>query len=807
MFGFSRRRMKLGRLKVQLSEANQGTRTPIRHPKRNGNSNGEGDAGSSGHSDEVDCLPSTEISSCASGSSENWMVLSIAGDKPTPRSNHAAAVIGNKMVVVGGESGTGLLDDVQVLNFDRFSWTKASSKLYLSPSSLPLKIPACKGHSLVSWGKKALLIGGKTDPGSDRISVWALDTETECWSLMEAKGDIPVGYPFHKCKCCSDRNCSSALSLSIYPNAFTLQGIQKHNQLQRNDTVARSGHSVVRAGTVLILFGGEDAKRRKLNDLHMFDLKSFTWLPLHYTGTAPSPRFNHVAALYDDKILYIFGGSSKSRTLNDLYSLDFETMAWSRVKIRGFHPSPRAGCCGVLCGTKWYITGGKQEKNGQDIISYSINLPYSIIFFKVSFFYIPGHGETVIFDIVKNEWSVAITSPPSSISTNKGFSMVLVQHKEKDFLVAFGGSKKEASNQVEVLIMEKNESAVGRQSAPGKCSASVLLEKHSSSARFASQLKDCSQNLVDSVARQNLASAIEHGSGRRSLSESLVVDPNFPPPTPPFVSNLIMMKNTILISRWTRTQMKVLSLGVSSKTISVCWGILPDVVIFNPPHPSLHSGDHRTNENHHGKQMNTCGTKTNIEEQAMLSGIPNQQNLVFENEMPESDNLSFSENNKSASLSSSNVYHYYESKVASLIRKNGILEGQLAASLASKEAAEKSLTSVLKSRQEMERKLADAHKEMELMREKLASLELAQEEANNLSNIVHSDNVRLEHDVAFLKAVLDDTQKELHSTRGVIAGERARAFQLQYEVFHLKQRLQSMENRASTTPRKPFHVQ
>jgi len=31
----------------------------------------------------------------------------------------------------------------------------------------------------------------------------------------------------------------------------------------------------------------------------------------------------------------------------------------------------------------------------------------------------PGHGETLIFDIVKNEWSVAITSPPSSITTNK----------------------------------------------------------------------------------------------------------------------------------------------------------------------------------------------------------------------------------------------------------------------------------------------------------------------------------------------------------------------------------------------------
>lgn len=95
------------------------------------------------------------------------------------------------MIVVGGESGNGLLDDVQVgkfsfrpkhsfsfaptyyilratqvialpvwvvstslslqvLDFDKFTWSRASSKLYLSPSSLPLKIPACKGHGLVS---------------------------------------------------------------------------------------------------------------------------------------------------------------------------------------------------------------------------------------------------------------------------------------------------------------------------------------------------------------------------------------------------------------------------------------------------------------------------------------------------------------------------------------------------------------------------------------------------------------------------------------------------------------------------------
>nr|XP_009770759.1 PREDICTED: acyl-CoA-binding domain-containing protein 4-like [Nicotiana sylvestris] len=197
MFGFSKRRMKLGRL-----SSPQGTRSPMRHPKRFSNSSGEAVPHSNNDSEEKSCQCSSgapEFNNCASGGTENWMLLSIAGEKPTPRFNHAAAVVGNKMVVVGGETGSRLLEDVQVLNFDSFSWTTASSKLYLSPTSLPLKIPACKGHALVQWGKKILMVGGKTDPASEKVSVWAFDTETECWSLLEAKGDVPV--KFHVLLC------------------------------------------------------------------------------------------------------------------------------------------------------------------------------------------------------------------------------------------------------------------------------------------------------------------------------------------------------------------------------------------------------------------------------------------------------------------------------------------------------------------------------------------------------------------------------------------------------------------------------
>lgn len=61
--------------------------------------------------------------------------------------------------------------------------------------------------------------------------------------------------------------------------------------------------------------------------------------------------------------------------------------------------------------------------------------------------------------------------------------------------------------------MEKMESSTGRRSTPGKGTGTELATS--------------SQRLVDAIARQNLASAIEHhGSGRKSLSEFSVIEPN-----------------------------------------------------------------------------------------------------------------------------------------------------------------------------------------------------------------------------------------------------------------------------------------
>jgi len=48
-------------------------------------------------------------------------------------------------------------------------------------------------------------------------------------------------------------------------------------------------------------------------------------------GFWASPHAKHSATMYDDRYVLIFGGASKSKALNDLFALDFETVRQSSV--------------------------------------------------------------------------------------------------------------------------------------------------------------------------------------------------------------------------------------------------------------------------------------------------------------------------------------------------------------------------------------------------------------------------------------------------------------------------------------------
>lgn len=76
--------------------------------------------------------------------------------------------------------------------------------------------------------------------------------------------------------------------------------------------------------------------------------------------------------------------------------------------------------------------------------------------------------------------------------------------------------------------MEKVESSIIRRSTLSKVAGTLLSENRSSSVGVSTQPGNVSgSGHFDSVSKLNLAAAIEqHGSGRKSLSDSFHADPN-----------------------------------------------------------------------------------------------------------------------------------------------------------------------------------------------------------------------------------------------------------------------------------------
>ncbi|KAK3023477.1 hypothetical protein RJ639_044857 [Escallonia herrerae] len=341
---------------------------------------------------------------------DQWVAPPISGPRPKPRYEHGAAVIDDKMYICGGNHNGRYLSDLQALDLRSWTWSKIEVRAGAEAleSSSPVTAPPCAGHSLVSvemgvsliyvlaercamhtyiyvfkipWeGNKLLSVAGHTKDPSETIQVKVFDLKTCTWSILKTYGKPPV---------------------------------------------SRGGQSVTLVGTTLVIFGGQDAKRSLLNDLHILDLETMTWDEMDALGVPPSPRSDHAAAVHAERYLLIFGGGSHATCFNDLHVLDLQTMEWSRPTQQGEIPSPRAGHAGVTVGESWFIVGGGDNKSGV--------------------------SETVVLNMSTLVWSVVTTVQGRVPLASEGLSLVLSSCNGEDVLVSFGGYNGRYSNEVNVL--------------------------------------------------------------------------------------------------------------------------------------------------------------------------------------------------------------------------------------------------------------------------------------------------------------------------------------------------------------------
>ncbi|XP_043709795.1 acyl-CoA-binding domain-containing protein 4-like isoform X2 [Telopea speciosissima] len=314
---------------------------------------------------------------------DQWVQPSISGQRPKARYEHGAAVVQDTMYIFGGNHNGRYLSDLQVLDLRSLTWSrvevKAGTESLESPSAVPMA--PCAGHSLIPWENKLISIAGHTKDPLETVTVKALDLQTCTWSTLKTYGKPPV---------------------------------------------SRGGQSVTLVGsTTLVMFGGEDAKRALLNDLHILDLETMTWDEIDAVGVPPSPRSDHAAAVHAERYLLIFGGGSHATCFNDLHVLDLQTMEWSRPTQQGDIPSPRAGHAGVTVGENWFIAGGGNNKSGA--------------------------SETVVLNMSTLVWSIVTTVQGRVPLASEGLSLVVSSYNSEDILVSFGGYNGRYSNEVYVI--------------------------------------------------------------------------------------------------------------------------------------------------------------------------------------------------------------------------------------------------------------------------------------------------------------------------------------------------------------------
>ncbi|GLT50456.1 hypothetical protein SLA2020_239420 [Shorea laevis] len=313
---------------------------------------------------------------------DQWIAPPISGQSPKARYEHAAAVVQDKMYIFGGNHNGRYLSDLHILDLRSWTWSKLDVKAapVSSESSSPAAVAPCAGHSLIPWENKLLSIAGHTKDPSETIQVKAFDLQTGTWSNLKTYGKPPV---------------------------------------------SRGGQSVTLVGTSLVIFGGQDAKRTLLNDLHILDLETMTWDEVDAVGVPPSPRSDHAAAVHVDRYLLIFGGGTHATCFNDLHVLDLQAMEWSRPTQQGEIPTPRAGHASVTIGENWFIVGGGDNKSGA--------------------------SETVVLNMSTLMWSVVTSVQGRVPLASEGLSLVVSSFNGEDILVSFGGYNGRYNNEVNVL--------------------------------------------------------------------------------------------------------------------------------------------------------------------------------------------------------------------------------------------------------------------------------------------------------------------------------------------------------------------
>ncbi|OWM83448.1 hypothetical protein CDL15_Pgr012929 [Punica granatum] len=192
------------------------------------------------------------------------------------------------------------------------------------------------GHTASLIGEQMFVIGGRADPTSILSEIWALNTATNQWTLLNCNGDsFP---PRH-------RHAAAVLGSRIYvfgglnnDTIFSSIFVLDEKDLRWEELkvggeqpCARHSHSMVAFGSQIFMFGGYNGEKA-LGDLYSFNVKTRVWRKEKALGRSPYARFSHSMFVYKH-CLGIIGGCPVKQHFQELSLLDMHSQSWKHFSL------------------------------------------------------------------------------------------------------------------------------------------------------------------------------------------------------------------------------------------------------------------------------------------------------------------------------------------------------------------------------------------------------------------------------------------------------------------------------------------
>lgn len=193
--------------------------------------------------------------------SREWTRVVTGDDTPVGRYGHAAAMVGTRFFIFGGQVEGHFLNDLWAFDLNTLKiaapvWERYTPSDSVSP-------PPRTGHICVTYNERIYIFGG-TDGQFHYNDTWVFDVITRTWKELTCIGYIPA---------------------------------------------PREGHAAAIVDDVMYVFGGRGMDGQDLSDLTAFKISNQRWYTFQNMGPSPAGRSGHAMASSGTRV-FVLGGET-----------------------------------------------------------------------------------------------------------------------------------------------------------------------------------------------------------------------------------------------------------------------------------------------------------------------------------------------------------------------------------------------------------------------------------------------------------------------------------------------------------------